>query len=141
MMPDASRRLPDGRRVIGLIDATLVRFAAVGLITTALDLVIFSGLALYTGLPAVAANVVSYSCGIATSFVLNRTWTFGIGRGRGGIERHSIRFVASNLAGLALSSLLVALFVLVLPAIAAKAVSVPLVFLWNYAVARFWVFR
>lgn len=140
-MLEPRRRLFELRQVTSLIDATLVRFAVVGLITTTLDLVIFSVLAVHTDIPAVAANVVSYSCGIATSFVLNRSWTFGIGRSNPGIERHSVRFLASNLAGLALSSTLVALFVLVLPDIAAKVVSVPLVFFWNYAVARFWVFH
>ena len=140
-MLEAPRKLFERRPAIGFVDATLVRFAVVGLITTTLDLVIFSVLAVHTDIPAVAANVVSYSCGIATSFVLNRSWTFGIGHGSAGIERHTIRFLASNLTGLALSSILVALFVLALPDIAAKAVSVPLVFFWNYAVARFWVFR
>ena len=140
-MQDPLRRLYSKGRDIGLVDATLVRFAVIGLVTTTLDLVLFSLLAVGAGVPAVAANVVSYSCGIVTSFVLNRSWTFGVAMDAPGVSRHAIRFLASNIAGLLLSSVLVGLLVLVLPDVAAKVVSVPLVFVWNYAVARFWVFR
>lgn len=141
MMQDPVRWLYGKGRAIGLIDATLVRFAVIGLVTTTLDLVLFSLLAAGAGVPAVAANVVSYSCGIVTSFVLNRSWTFGVARDAPGVRRHATRFLASNIAGLLLSSVLVGLLVLVLPDVAAKIVSVPLVFVWNYGLARFWVFR
>ena len=140
-MQDTLRRLYSKGRDTGLIDATLLRFAVIGLVTTTLDFVLFSLLAVGAGIQPVAANVVSYSCGIVTSFVLNRSWTFGVARDTPGVKRHAMRFLASNIAGLLLSSTLVALLVLVLPDVAAKAVSVPLVFVWNYAVVRFWVFR
>jgi putative flippase GtrA len=141
MMQDPVRQLYSKARATGLVDATLLRFAAIGLVTTALDLVLFSLLAVGAGVPAVAANIVSYSCGIVTSFVLNRSWTFGVARDTPGAGRHAVRFAASNIAGLLLSSTLVGLLVLVLPDVAAKVISVPLVFVWNYALARFWVFR
>ncbi len=141
MMPDVVRALLDKGRATGLVDGTLVRFATVGAITTILDVVLFGLLAVGMDIPPVPANVVSYSCGIITSFALNRTWTFGIGRSAGGAERHAFRFVLSNLAGLLLSSGLVAVFTLLLPDFVAKLISVPLVFIWNYSVARFWVFR
>jgi putative flippase GtrA len=140
-MQDTVRRLYSKGRATGLIDATLLRFAVIGLVTTTLDFVLFSLLAVVAGVPPVAANAVCYSCGIATSFVLNRSWTFGVAVDAPGVRKHAIRFIASNIAGLLLSSILVGLLVLVLPDVAAKAVSVPLVFVWNYSVARFWVFR
>ena len=140
-MLGATRRLLCRGRAGVLVDITLVRFATIGLMTTVLDLVVFSLLAVGVGLFPVAANVISYSFGIATSFVLNRSWTFSVPRGARGVERQALRFLASNLAALLFSSLLVALFILVLPEMTAKLVSVPIVFLWNYAVARLWVFR
>ena len=125
----------------GIIDGRLGRFACVGLLTTLIDLALFSLLAVSAGMQPAAANTVSYSCGIATSFVLNRGWTFANDRGIDCIERHAMRFLVSNLIGLSLSTGLVALFVYFLPNFIAKTASVPLVFVWNYVVVRFWVFK
>lgn len=122
-----------------LINATTLRFAAVGALTTALDFTLFYFL-VEVGAPVVAANLGSYSCGMLASFALNNWWTFRTAAGRGAL-RALARFIASNLAGLALSTVLVGLFALVLPATAAKLVSVPLVFVWNFTVAQRWVFR
>ncbi len=124
-----------------LLHPTLWRFATVGLLTTAIDIVLFSLLAVGAGIPAVAANTVSYSTGILTSFLLNRFWTFGLSARERSAFHHAFRFGASNLVGLLLSNLIVALFLLVMPKVFAKGLSVPLVFIWNYGAARFWVFR
>jgi putative flippase GtrA len=115
---------------------TLLRFATVGAITTLLDIVLFTML---TGaaIPPAPANLVSYSCGIALSYVLNRSWTFGV--------RHShaqaLKFCAATLTGLLISTALVAALATVMPATLAKILSVPIVFAWNYLTARLWVFR
>ena len=125
-----------------LLDTTLRRFAIVGLTTTALDLGLFGALAVVAGIMPVVANIVSYSSGIVASFILNRGWTFGERRSEAA-HRHAIKFVVTNLAGLAISTAIVALLVLALdvPRFAAKGASLPVVFAWNYALARFWVFR
>ena len=140
-MTEPVRNLLSVAGVARLVDETLIRFAVIGLGTTLMDLVLFSALTSGAGINPVVANVFSYSCGIVTSFLLNRSWTFGVPKGTRGIERQALRFVSTHLASLLLSSLLVALFVMMLPPFAAKVLSVPLVFLWNYALARFWVFR
>jgi putative flippase GtrA len=57
------------------------------------------------------------------------------------VLKHGLRFLLSNVAALALSSLLVAVMILFLPPVAAKVASVLLVFIWNYLLARLWVFR
>ncbi|MDX1015838.1 hypothetical protein GOL25_23020 [Sinorhizobium medicae] len=114
----------------------LVRFATVGAITTTLDFVLFTGL-VTAGAASAAANVLSYSCGILVSYGLNRSWTFR--------ARHShlqaLKFILGTLTGLAISTCLVALMVSLTPPPVAKIVSVPVVFAWNYLVARLWVFR
>lgn len=120
------------------VDRTILRFTAVGLLTTLLDIGLFSGLTHAAGLAPAAANLVSYSCGIATSFALNRRWTFDAA-GRAG-ARAFLRFAASNAAGLALSTAIVAALSAFLPGLFAKVVSVPVVFVWNYLLARHWVF-
>ena len=116
----------------------LTRFGCVGLVTTLLDLGAFRVLH-QSGLGPVGANLVSYSLGIALSFALNEVWTFRTG-GTAGAAGRAARFAVSNAMGLALSTVLVAVLALVLPAFAAKVGSVPLVFLWNYTLARGWVF-
>ena len=139
-MRDVVRALLRGAKAV-LLDAALVRFAAVGLITTTLDFVLFSLLAVGASVGPVKANVASYSCGVVTSFILNRSWTFGADFSSARVERHALKFLASNMVGLLLSSTLVAVMALLMPNIAAKAISVALVFVWNYAAARLWVFR
>jgi putative flippase GtrA len=116
--------------------ATLQRFAGVGLVTTVLDIAMFAALTA-AALPPALANVTSYSCGIALSYALNRRWTFG--------ERASLaqalKFVVAMLSGLALSTLLLVILTSIMPPLAAKAATVPIVFLWNYHSSRQWVFR
>ncbi|WP_189501870.1 MULTISPECIES: GtrA family protein [unclassified Mesorhizobium] len=115
---------------------TLLRFATVGAITTALDLILFATLTAATTPPALA-NLLSYSCGILLSYVLNRSWTFGVD----GSRLQALKFVLSTLTGLLISTVLVAFLTTVIPAIDAKLISVPIVFGWNYLAARMWVFN
>lgn len=115
--------------------ATLLRFAGVGVVTTLLDTVLFAGLT-HAGVPPAPANLLSYSCGIAVSYGLNRRWTFRAAGSHG----QAVRFALSMLLGLAISTALVATLSTYLPPVAAKVVTVPIVFLWNFAASRFWVF-
>ena len=134
------------------VSTPFLRFAAVGGATTLLDLAAFAALTGPGGLAGGPANVVSYSSGVATSFVLNGWWTFAAtgdeaGRDRKAVGRareiggRALRFALTNAAGLVLSTLLVIALSALLPALLAKVASVPLVFAWNYLTARFWVFR
>ncbi|TPW29003.1 GtrA family protein [Pararhizobium mangrovi] len=113
----------------------VARFAAVGVVTTALDFLLFTSLHA-ASLPTALANTISYSCGIAASYHLNRNWTFGV---RGDRVR-ALKFVLSTLTGLVISTFLVTAFVRFAPAPVAKLTSVPIVFVWNYLIARNWVF-
>lgn len=124
-----------------LLNSDIIRFAIVGLITTALDFILFGALTGGAEIETAAANIVSYSCGIAVSFTLNRMWTFGRLRGGSPVGHEALKFAATHTAGLILSTVLVLVLALFFPAIAAKAISVPIVFVWNYVLARFWVFR
>ncbi|MBO0663020.1 GtrA family protein [Jiella sp. MQZ9-1] len=113
----------------------LWRFASVGVVTTLLDLAMFSALVV-CGAPAGPANIGSYSTGIAASYALNRRFTFGAK----GSPLRAAKFAGAMLCGLGLSTLLVLLLSTLVPALAAKIISVPLVFLWNFAISRWWVF-
>lgn len=116
--------------------ATLLRFATVGLVTTGLDLGVFTS-AGAVGVPPVPANVLSYSCGIAVSYLLNRRWTFATG----GSVSQAAKFVIATGSGLVLSTILLAILTKAMPPLAAKLTTVPIVFFWNYHSTRLWVFR
>ncbi len=76
-----------------------VRFATVGVLNTGVDMVIFF-LLTWLGMPYVAAQVVSYSCGTANSYLLNKIWTF---RSSGFSYSEITRFIVVNLASLGVS--------------------------------------
>lgn len=116
--------------------ASILRFGFVGLFTTAVDICGFS-LLIWAGLMVPVANLLSYSCGIAASYALNSRLTF-----KKLPSRHrAVKFFAATLAGLLLSTGMVWQLDLILPPIVSKALSVPVIFVWNYATARLWVFR
>ena len=135
------KKLVERAQFLRFIDSTLLRFGSVGAVTTALDFTVFTGLTKLAALPPVPSNLVSYSCGIVLSFLLNREWTFRTESHHKGQVQQGAQFVIANTIGLLLSSAIVGLFVIILPELFAKFLSIPLVFVWNYAVARFWVFR
>jgi putative flippase GtrA len=117
-----------------------LKFGAVGIANTALDVGLFSVLTLVAGIQAPAANVVSYSSGIALSFALNRAWTFR-DRNRQRPWRRLALFATGNLVGLALSTAVVASLVRAWGPLPAKAVSLGFTFAWNYIFANFIVFK
>lgn len=119
----------------------VVRFATVGAITTAFDIAFFAAFVHLAGLPAHWANVCSYPIGIVISFILNRSWTFNDQSSGTVMYRRFAVFTAIYLVALAISTALVTLFSMAMPEVAAKILSVPLVFIWSYGAMRFFVFR
>ncbi len=114
----------------------VIRFGMVGVVNTAIDLVLFTLLVQGARLPVVPANILSYGAGILNSFLMNRAWTFN-DRSRGRLFLRSLLlFIGINLLGLAFSTLLVGLFSQIMNPILAKALSVPLVFVWNFLASR-----
>ncbi len=114
-----------------------LRFALVGGVNTALDLGLFTGLTTIAALSPERANVISYGAGILLSFTLNRKWTF---ESEGEIAEQLTRFIVVSLAALLLSTFLVEGLSQLMPAIIAKIVSLPLMFVWSYSMTRRFVF-
>lgn len=83
-------------------------FGAVSVATTILDFALFNLMILNSGVPVVVANTLSYSAGIAASYLLNKRFTFG-GGGRDKRSHEVALFVLFNIGGLALNNLAVAL--------------------------------
>jgi putative flippase GtrA len=113
---------------------TIVRFVAVGMLNTAIDLVLFAVLEAPLGI--LAANFVSTSAGMAFSFVVNGRHTFGAQRRT---LRQAALFLASNGVTMwLLQPLLIhaAYDVAALPLMVAKAVA-----LAGSVVANFLLYR
>lgn len=141
MIPTFACKIIEKSCSSSLMSPVFFKFAIVGAITTALDFVVFGALTESAGVKAALANVLSYSCGIVVSFSLNRVWTFGSVRGESPLQQEAMKFIATHVAGLTLSTLLVFSFNLLLPAMFSKAISVPIVFAWNFLLAKLWVFK
>lgn len=116
-----------------------IKFALVGLLNTGVDVAIFFTLT-WLGTPYVAAQVVSYSCGAANSYLLNKVWTF---RSSGLSYAEIVRFTAVNLVSLGIS---VAVLTLLhdktgLDLVTAKAGATACALAANFLGNKLWVFK
>ena len=127
-----------GLRRFAIFRFIALRFALVGSINTAVDLVLFTAMTELLAMQPDRANAISYGCGIVTSFILNRSWTFE--DARGGIAEQFTRFTVVSLASLLLSTMIVAGLSAVMPALVAKFLSLPIMFVWSYSMTRRFVF-
>lgn len=73
-----------------LVDRTLARFLAVGVLNTIVGLGIIYACMGLLGMGDAASNAVGYAIGLAVSFVLNRRWTF---RHQGNRSSSLVRFL------------------------------------------------
>jgi putative flippase GtrA len=119
---------------------SFVRFAVVGAIATAIHAAVFAALIETTRIDPVAATVVAFAAAFVAGFVLNRRWTFG---SRAAPAAQLPRYLASQLAGLALSAAImhVAVHLQRWSPYAGLALSIALVPPVTFALSRWWVFR
>ncbi|MDD2899906.1 MAG: GtrA family protein [Desulfuromonadaceae bacterium] len=82
-----------------------IRFAAVGVLNTGVDMTIFF-LFTWLGVAYIGAQIISYSCGTANSYLLNKLWTF---RSSGLSFTEMVRFIIVNGASLGISLVCLAL--------------------------------
>jgi putative flippase GtrA len=116
------------------------RFGLVGVANTATDFVLFAFLVQAIGMHVAAANVLSYSAGVLQSFTINSAWTFRGLRSTGSMPRRFAAFCLVNVVSLLVTTALVWLLSLAMPALLAKAVSVGAGFLINFQLSRRLVF-
>ena len=118
--------------------STAGRFAAVGVVNTALDLVLFAVLTA-AGLGVLAANTLSTSAGMAFSFAANRRFSF---RSTSSVRATLVPFLAVTLVCvwvihplviLAVSAVLEHLGAAATPAaVAGKVAAIGVGLVWNY---------
>jgi len=119
-----------------------VKFGAVGVLNTAIDLGLYFVMTRWLGLGGapVLAKGISYSAGILNSFLWNRNWTF---KSRTSAWKTLIPFVLVNLVGLGINTgaMQVGLSTLHLPEIASLGSATVLTLAWNFMLSKFVVFR
>jgi putative flippase GtrA len=118
-----------------------VKFQCVGVVNFFVDLGVFTLLHTVIGFYAVPSNIVSYSCGIVNSFILNRYWTFKIKLKFFSID--FLKFLLVNLVSLGINTL--AIYVLVdlynLDPTLSKVIATAFSFTVNFAGNKLLVFR
>jgi putative flippase GtrA len=78
-----------------------MKFCLVGVLNTGIDFSIFTLLHL-AGLPYLAAQAISYTCGVFNSYFINRSWTFH--SSTNSFRTEGIKFLALNLVNLLITS-------------------------------------
>jgi putative flippase GtrA len=119
------------------------RFAAVGVVNTAVDFSVFLLVFAYVTPSLVVANTCSWMVAVTGSYVMNSVFTFAAESGRQLLLGAYLRFMASSVLALIAntSALLFAVKVLYLPVIAGKVLAIGVSFAVNFSLARFVVFR
>lgn len=124
------------------------KFLVVGAINFLVDFGIFKLLTVVFGMLVVPANVISYTCGVFNSFLLNRYWTFKIKHKF--LSVHFVKFVFVNLLSLGINIL--AVWVLIdlyqfigglfgVENLYAKMIATVFSFVINFAGNKLFVFR
>ncbi|GLZ30458.1 sugar translocase [Lentzea sp. NBRC 105346] len=114
----------------------VVRFGLVGALNTLVDFALY--VVLVGFLPLLAANFVSTSCGMVTSFVLNRGFTF---RSSGPLGRQVVLFLLVTGTGLWVIQPLVLFGLAAFGAVWAKLAAIGIGMVWNFALYNSFVFR
>lgn len=134
-----------------LIKSEKIRFGVVGAINTVVDFVVLLLLAIVFGVPAVFANVVSTSCAMTVSFVLNKRSVFKNTDKNN--RKQVVRFLLVTVSGIwVVQSILIvflnASFEIIFPAaeealllFAAKGIATIASLCWNYIGYKRFVFR
>ena len=126
------------------------RFATVGTLGTLIDVSVFALLHTLLGVPALAANPVSFSLGITNNFIWHRRWTFA-GRSDKAAQVQALPFLAGSLVGLVINTTLVLLFTAAFTAVLplapaytgllAKLCATAGSLTWSFIVNHFWTFQ
>lgn len=116
-------------------------FAGVGAANTAVDLAMFGLLIGPAALPPLYANFISFTLGALNSFFLNTLITFRDRPLDRWTPQRLLRFMLVTFFSLALSSVVLATSLVILPPLAAKVASVIVVFAASYLLSTSFVFR
>ena len=134
-----------------------IRFAIVGTFGAIIDFVVFNLLLLLANMPAVWANICSFTVAVVSNYILNRYWTYPDSRSKK-VGQQLTEYVIVNLIGVIIRTLI---FTTVEPPIErvyewlhlpftiqpevvghnlALATAIGVVLFWNFFVNRYWTY-
>jgi putative flippase GtrA len=115
-------------------------FAAIGVINTLVDLVVFLVAYNLFAIPLVPANVLAWLVAVSGSYVMNSFITFAAESGRQLRLRDYATFIASGIAGLVANTTVLVVAAYWMPVLAAKLTAIVASFLVNFSLSHFVVF-
>ena len=119
----------------------IIRFSVVGVTNTLLDIAGYFILSRSGLIPnLVIAKGISYAIGVFNSFVWNKSWTF---KSHVESRRVFLPFIVTNLLAVGINAgvMRLALDTVGLPELGALALATVAIFLWNFAINKFFIFR
>ena len=118
----------------------IFKYNIVGIINTLIDLLIFTLLLSLINLDKNIAKLISFSCGVLNSFIMNKLWTFQKNREFKGKEL--VKFIIINGITLGFSMLLINLLTMFrLDPRIGNSFAVFLAVIINYLGYKLWVFK
>ena len=119
----------------------LVKFGITGVMNTAVDFLVYTLLVSFFSMGLYVSQIISYSCGMLNSYVVNRKWTFSTKNGF--FSGDLVRFIVLNLSMMLLGMgiIYVCTQKLMFHKLVAKLISTLLVLIINFLISNFWVFR
>lgn len=119
----------------------LVKFGITGVMNTAVDFLVYTLLVSFFSMGLYVSQIISYSCGMLNSYVVNRKWTFSTKNGF--FSGELVRFIVLNLSMMLLGMgiIYVCTQKLMFHKLVAKLISTLLVLIINFLISNFWVFR
>ncbi len=119
----------------------MLSFASIGVVNVIIDVIIFTILVQLLHLHLIAANVLSWLVAVTGSYMMNSKITFG--RETGGLlsVRRYLRFTASGILGVAISTTVLLALSNYTSVPAAKLASIVAGFGVNFCMSHFVVFR
>ncbi|GGD94467.1 GtrA family protein [Paenibacillus nasutitermitis] len=132
-----------------LLRHSIVKYAVVGLLGTALHFALLAALVEWAGVHPVVGSVLGFTVVLAVSYVLNKKWTF---QDTGDVDRQSnrtaeyrqfIRYCMVSGSGLILNTLIMygAVELVDLPYLLGQVIVTFVVPVQNYLFNRYWTFR
>lgn len=120
----------------GLLE--FVKFNLVGIVNTLVDFAVFTVLTFF-GTHYMLSQVISYSCGVVNSFIMNKYWTFGAKSTPHGDE--ILKFIAVNVVSLGVSLTVLYPLKPQLGVFSAKIIATLFSMMVNFLGSKLWVFK
>lgn len=130
----------------------MIKYGAVGAVSTAIDMVILNIIKLFFGWPLWLALALGFLAGTVNGYYLNSRWTFHFDA-EGEEGKKFLQFAIVSAIGLGLTELIVNSYVNFIDLglsffdrdlssyNVGKLIAVALVFFWNFSANKFWTFR